>query len=422
LLTLLAKSPADRFATIGDVGRAISDLGDEPARIVPLDGRDASLPCAAPEAIDEKTSTALPRLEDAVSIVSFNPDTMVPSLGTISPKLHGGREPMPTRLGRYELLRPLGHGGMGTVYLARDTLLDRPVALKVLTGGDGLRAGLDRRFQVEARAAARLSNTGIVQIHDIGEQDDALFVALEYVAGGDLSDRLSREGPMSPAAAARLVLELARAVHAAHEQGIIHRDLKPGNILLTESGAPKIADFGLAKLMDQIRGEEAVQTAQGALLGTPSYMAPEQVRGELDRIGAATDIYGLGTILYECLTGRRPFQGGSTMSALYRIVETPPPPPRQIRPDIPASLERICLKCLEKDPPKRYASASELARALEQFLSSQQPEETADREQQPLGEEDNPSPSTAPPAPVARRTRWLGLFRWLGIKQTPQGS
>jgi serine/threonine protein kinase len=192
---------------------------------------------------------------------------------------------------------------------------------------------------------------------------------------------------MAPKRAARLVLQLAEAVHVAHANGIIHRDLKPSNVLLTENGTPKISDFGLAKLVDQINDDEDDLTHFGEALGTPGYMAPEQVRGELDAIGRPTDVYGLGTILYECLTGRKPFQGKS-LSVAYQIVEQSPPSPRKSQPEIPVSLERICLKCLKKDARKRYAGANQLARALRQFLAAERPEEPTDHE--PTGEEEKP--------------------------------
>jgi serine/threonine protein kinase len=349
-----------------------------------------------------------------VSVVSFDPNTMAPSISSIRPEFRIGREPLPERLGRYEIVKKLGQGGMGSVYLARDVQLDRQVALKVI---EGIRevGGPKGRFQREARAVARLDHPGIMRIYDFGEQDGVVYLTLEYVRGGSLSKLLREEGPMELERAVRLVLELAQAVHAAHENGIIHRDLKPSNVLLTEIGTPKISDFGLAKLVGQINEDQA-ETHTGQPLGTPGYMAPEQVRGELDKIGPATDVYGLGTILYECLTGRRPFQGGS-LSVAYQIVEQMPAPPRQVRPEIPVSLEQICLKCLDKDPRKRYAGANQLAVALYQFLAGEAAAETAKnerdgKEQRRDDEQVTPAVRVEQSEPNTRRGLWVRVWGW----------
>jgi serine/threonine protein kinase len=395
LLKLLAKSPSGRCATAHEVVRALEGF----VRTAAAPSRAA----AVASGVETSEGATLgrrdsPRLDEAVSIFSFDPHTLAPSLSAASDSIPSGLTSIPRRLGRYEVIRLLGRGGMGSVYLARDVALERPVAVKVL---DGIRhpGSAVARFRREARASAKLAHPGILQIHDIGEQDGVLFLALEYVGGGSLSRRLREQGPLEPEAAARLLLELAQAVHHAHEQGIIHRDLKPSNVLLTESGTPKIADFGLAKLLDESRQDEVNLTAAGTLIGTPAYMAPEQVRGEVDTIGPATDVYGLGTILYECLTGRSPFPGGSAIEVLYSHLERMPAIPRQIRPEIPAALERICLKCLAKDPSQRYAGAGELTRALVQFLG---------------GEESPDSPIPAGShSPQDRPTRWSRLLRWL---------
>jgi len=358
LLKLLGKSPADRYPGTDEVASALQCLAD----------LGETTPYMAPEALPDRFSSAL-RHEEAVSIVSFDPNTMAPSLGSIPPRVQSSQEPVPQRLGRYQIIEKLGQGGMGSVYKACDVSLDRVVALKVMEGIGRTDGRAFARFQAEARAVAQLSHPGIVQIHDIGEQDGVVFLTLQHVGGGSLSQMLRREGPMAPERAARLVIEMARAVHAAHERGIIHRDLKPGNILLNEAGTPLISDFGLAKLLDPIRHDEQALTRTGELIGTPGYMAPEQVRGELATIGPATDVYGLGTILYECLTGRRPFQGGAAWSILHDVLSQEPPWPREIRPEVPVSLERICLKTLEKDPLRRYSNAAALADDLERFLA-----------------------------------------------------
>jgi serine/threonine protein kinase len=408
LRRLLAKSHADRYTSTDQVARALQSLANS----------GASSPKMAAEALAVRFASAAQH-EEAVSVVSFDPNTIAPSINSIRPKIHFGREPLPDRLGRYDIVRKLGEGGMGAVYLARDVQLDRQVALKVIEGIGGAGGSELRRFRIEATAAARLAHPGITQIYDVGEQDGNVYLTLEYVGGGSLSKLLRAGGPMQPEGAVRLVLQLARAVHAAHQNGIIHRDLKPGNVLLTENGAPKISDFGLAKLVDQINDDEAL-TNPGQALGTPGYMAPEQVRGELDKVGPATDVYGLGTILYECLTGRRPFHGGS-LSVAYQIVEQMPPPPRQIRPEIPVSLEHICLKCLDKDPHKRYAGADRLAQALQEFLAGEVLEEPSKNE--PDGKEHQGNEERVTSAagveqsePTARRGLWARVRGWFSLK------
>jgi serine/threonine protein kinase len=274
----------------------------------------------------------------------------------------------------YEILGVLGRGGMGRVYKARQINLQRLVALKVILAGEDADSEQVARFREEAKAIARLQHPNIVQIYEVGEQDGHPFFSLELVEGGSLAEQL--RGTTLPAArAAQLVETLARAVHAAHQQGVIHRDLKPANILLAppsfvtgyagrmEGWVPKIADFGLAKQRDDSTG----LTLSGAVMGTPAYMAPEQAAGRSRHIGPASDTYALGVILYELLTGRAPFQG-TTMEILDQVRHAAPLPPRRLEPEIPANLETICLKCLEKEPAKRYSSAGALAADLKRFL------------------------------------------------------
>ncbi|HEV3164114.1 MAG TPA: protein kinase [Isosphaeraceae bacterium] len=261
----------------------------------------------------------------------------------------------------YEILEVIGRGGMGVVYKARQRRLGRVVALKQIGASlDGDPREL-ARFQAEAEATARLWHPGIVQIHDVGWSDSVPYLAMEFVEGGNLDDRL-RRNPLNPRESAELMVPIARAVHHAHEAGVIHRDLKPGNILLTAEGAPKVADFGLAKRLDIERGP----TQTGTLLGTPSYMAPEQAEGKLT--GPPADIYALGAILYECLTGRPPFQAATPLETLERVRTCEPITPRRLQSDVPRDLQTICLKCLEKDPRRRYATAAELADDLGRFL------------------------------------------------------
>jgi WD40 repeat protein len=285
----------------------------------------------------------------------------------------------PTELGGYEILGELGRGGMGVVYQARQKGLGRLVALKMVLAGAHAGPDGQARFLAEARSLARLQHPNIVQIHEVGEapRPDGLpagpagpamlpFFSLEYVEGGAL-DRLLAGAPQDPRQAAALVEILARAVHYAHERGIVHRDLKPANVLLTADGNPKVTDFGLARHMSDDSG----RTQSGAVLGTPSYMAPEQAAGQTRAVGPACDIWALGAILYECLTGRPPFRGASVLDTLEQVCTREPVTPRQLQPGVPRDLETIALKCLHKDPRKRYASAEALAEDLRRFQAGE---------------------------------------------------
>jgi WD40 repeat protein/serine/threonine protein kinase len=280
----------------------------------------------------------------------------------------------------YEILRELGRGGMGVVYEARQIQLNRLVALKmILTGGHAGEQEL-ARFRTEAEAVARLQHPNIVQIHEVGEAQGRPFFSLEYVDGGSL-DRKTAGTPLPPRQAARLVETLAGAMDAAHRCGIIHRDLKPANVLLARTDPlhgvalgsglreaahyqPKITDFGLAKKLDAGPG----QTASGAILGTPSYMAPEQAGGQKKVVGPLADVYALGAILYELLTGRPPFRAATVIDTLMQVLTDEPVPPSRLQPKLPRDLETICLKCLHKEPGKRYATAAALAEDLQRFL------------------------------------------------------
>jgi len=265
----------------------------------------------------------------------------------------------------YCLQAELGRGGMGVVYRAVQDGLQRIVAIKMLVAGNLASAGLLARFRTEAEAVARLAHPNIVQIFEIGEAAGHPFLAFEYVAGGTLSDR-TIAGPQSPRQSAALVATLARAMEYAHQHGIIHRDLKPANVLLTEDETPKIADFGLAKHL----ASESRQTHTGDVMGSPSYMAPEQARGASEQIGPACDIYALGAILYEMLTGRPPLLGLDTMETLLLVLHEEPVAPRRLAPKIPRDLETICLKCLSKAPRSRYDTAVALADDLDRYLTN----------------------------------------------------
>ena len=274
----------------------------------------------------------------------------------------GANESLPS-FPDHETLREIGRGGMGVVYQARDMRLGRFVAIKTITEFQPASPTQLARFLGEARAAARLLHPNIIAIHAVGEHHARPYLSLEYAPGGDLKQQIAAK-PMAPRQAAGLVETLALAVHAAHKAGIVHRDLKPSNILLSAERVPKVADFGLAKLL----GNDSDRTQSGQVIGTPSYMAPEQAEGHSKNVGPAVDLYALGAILYEALTGRPPFLGESQLETLKMVTTTEVVPPRRLRPDVPRDLETICLKCLEKDPRKRYASAEALACDLRRFL------------------------------------------------------
>ena len=262
----------------------------------------------------------------------------------------------------YQVLEVLGRGGMGVVYKARDKRLGRVVAVKMVADGGHTGQGQLERFLAEAEAIARIRHPHIIQIHAIGEHQGRPYFSLEFAEEGSLAGRLA-QGPMASADAARLVETLAHAVHAAHGAGIVHRDLKPSNVLLTAGDVPKIADFGLAKLI----GGDSMRTLSGEALGTPSYMAPEQAEGRSKQVGPGADVYALGAILYHALTGRPPFLGDSAIETIKLVASAEVVPPRRQRPGVPRDLETICLKCLEKDPRKRYLSADILADDLSRF-------------------------------------------------------
>jgi serine/threonine-protein kinase len=262
----------------------------------------------------------------------------------------------------YTVFSELGRGGTGVVYRAHQVSLDRPVALKVLRAGLSGR-DVTERFRAEAEAAARLRHTHIVQVYDAGTWEGRPYFSMELVGGGTLATRLAHR-PLPPNDAARLVEALARAVQHAHEHGVVHRDLKPANVLLAADATPKIADFGLARHSEAGQG-----TRTGDLIGTPAYMAPEQAAGRSHRSGPAGDVYGLGAVLYECLTGRPPFQGSTVFDTLEQVQKKPAVPPRRLAPAVPRDLEAVCLKCLDKDPTLRYRSAGELADDLRRFLA-----------------------------------------------------
>ncbi|HND56424.1 MAG TPA: serine/threonine-protein kinase, partial [Pirellulaceae bacterium] len=274
-----------------------------------------------------------------------------------------------------EVLAPIGRGGMGIVFEAYDPHLRRRVALKMISR-ERTSPEWTERIRLEAQAAARLNHPHVVQIYGVGECDGQPYVTLELVGGGTLADRLQGR-PQSPREGAVLVAKLARAVQFAHERHVVHRDLKPRNVLIDEIGltaetplsavTPKITDFGLAKLLDS----ELQQTRTDQIMGTPAYAAPEQLNAALGEVGPATDVYALGAVFYEILTGRPPLQADDIWRTMQLVLETEPVAPRQLQPGVPRDLETICLHCLAKDPARRYVGAGELADDLDRFLADQ---------------------------------------------------
>jgi eukaryotic-like serine/threonine-protein kinase len=295
--------------------------------------------------------------------------------GSVSPKtmnafgerLPPPRYPRPAKMlgdfGDYELLEEIGRGGQGVVYRARQKSLNRTVALKVIGLGQWATEAHLKRFRLEAEAAARLDHPCIVPIHEVGERDGYCYFSMNFIEGGQL-DEVVRHEPLPIRRAVEFIAKLARAVHYAHEHGILHRDIKPGNILLDQKGEPHLTDFGLARLVET----DSTVTRTKEVLGTPSYISPEQAVGETRKLTSATDVYGLGAVLYQLLTGHPPFAGGTTYETIRLLLDIEPRPPRLLNPRIDLDLSTICLKCLEKDPRRRYSSALALAEDLEHWL------------------------------------------------------
>lgn len=266
-----------------------------------------------------------------------------------------------TAFGDYELIEEIAHGGMGVVFKARQRSLDRTVAVKMLLFGGFAERAAFQRFKAEAQNAARLLHPNIVAIHEIGEQDGQPFYSMDYVRGRNLAEV---DRPLDARRAAGYLRDIARAVQYAHDQGLLHRDLKPANILIDENDRPRITDFGLARRIE----DDTHLTLTGQVLGSPNFMPPEQARGGQSALGPASDIYSLGAVLYYLLTGRPPFAADTFEITLARVLNEEPLSARQLNPSVPRDLETICLRCLEKEPHRRFTSAHALAEELDRFL------------------------------------------------------
>src|SRR6478735_9999983 len=266
---------------------------------------------------------------------------------------------------RYELHRKLAQGGMANVYLARDLLLDRPVAVKVLFPEHARDEAFVERFRREATAAANLNHPNIVAIYDWGQQYGTYYIVMEYVEGRPLSEIIRTEGPLHPNRSAEITADVAAALAFAHRNGVVHRDVKPGNILITASGQVKVADFGIAQASSNSDASLNL-TQAGAVMGTATYFSPEQAQGH--HVDPRSDLYSLGCVLYEMLTSRPPFTGDSPVAIAYKHVQEQPPPPSTVNPSVPVALEAIDMRLLQKDPAQRYPSAEDLRADLRRFL------------------------------------------------------
>ncbi len=329
------------------------DLQPELQQIDPNPVNDRTSPAETPPLVNRGKDLTTPAETPPLS--DLEKTSRAPSL----PKSHQRHE-----IPGYEIERELGHGGMGVVYLARHIKLARLVALKMILGR--VDKEVLSRFLGEAAAVAAVKHPNVVHVYDYGEDNGLPYMALEYCGGGTLAEILKQSRQMTPREAAQLVEKIAQGVAAAQAQGIVHRDLKPGNVLLDETGQPKVADFGLAK-----RGAGADLTLSGAIMGTPAYMSPEQAGGGAKFVGPQADVWALGVILYEAMTGKRPFEGASVDDVLSRVLNAEPIPPRKLVSGQPHDLDLICRKCLEKDPARRYPTAADLAADLGRFLRGQ---------------------------------------------------
>ena len=364
---LLPRTPDSRILTATDLMKALADLTEQISGdsrkpsddgTTTLLGLEATLQSEAPEPIASTDQTSVdPALKELESTIGLH------GLPVSPPQDGTGTATTTMIIPGYELLEKLGEGGMGVVYKARQLALNRLVAVKMIRGEGTARPDQIGRLHTEAESIARLRHPHILQIHNTGVVGDCPFLALELLDGGSLADRLAHT-PQPGRSSAELMVTLARAIHDAHLAGIVHRDLKPSNVLFSSKGIPKISDFGLAKLSEA----QSTQTITGLIMGSPSYMAPEQARGHSKNVGPAADVYSLGAIFYEMLTGRPPFKGETPIETVRQVTDDDPVPPSRLVPRLERDLETICLKCLSKEVHQRYDSASDLADDLERYL------------------------------------------------------
>ncbi len=356
------ESVADHLAVCSACASVFDALGEDDPVVSKL---RLYLPQATPP-LDPECE----RLAAAARLIPMEPTGAVTDHQETATLYPPGESPEPPRrFGGYELIARLGHGGMGMVWKARQVRLNRLVALKVIRFAVASDGPERERFRLEGEAVARVKHPNIVEVYDADEFDGQPFLAMELLGGGTLARRMI-DRPYTPREAAGLVRTLALAVQAAHEAGVVHRDLKPTNVLFAADDTPKVADFGLAKLLDAETG----QTRTGDVLGTPAYMAPEQARGDAGRIGPRTDVYGLGAILYELLHGKPPFRGADRKAVLKQVLHVRPEPATRKQGEPGQGLAAVCAKCLEKEPRDRYPSAAALAEDLDRWLDGRPPE------------------------------------------------
>ena len=339
------------------------ESSDQPTVIRPADPADPVNPRRPDPDATELSGVPSQRWEDSEDgQIGLRIDPRLKSEGQPQSKPAPCAEATP--FGEYELYEELARGGMGVVYRARHKKLNRVVALKMILAGNLAGEQEVARFYNEAESAARLQHPNIVPIYDVGQVNSQHYLTMDFVEGRSLAEVLTA-GPLTPVQAAEFVQRIAEGIDYAHNQGILHRDLKPQNVLIDAGGQPRVTDFGLAKRLEA----DSDLTTTGMLLGTPKYMSPEQASAQHDRVGPPSDIHALGVILFELLTGKVPFLGESTAATLISVMEDDAPSPRSINPAIPRDLETICLKCLAKDPEKRYPTSAALATDLELFLA-----------------------------------------------------
>jgi len=315
-----------------------------------------------PERLEETQPVPAPVANPTTTAAHSPPETLAHSPAEVAHAASASAMTGGVSVPGYEISGELGRGGMGVVYRAWQAGLNRTVALKMLIAGAYSDPATRTRFLLEAESVAALEHPNIVKVFAFGEHDSHPFLAMEFLPGGSLADRVRASGPLPPLESASLVAKLATAVAHAHTRGVVHRDIKPANVLLTSDGEPRLTDFGLAKV-----GRSDLSVT-GQVLGTPAYMAPEQAAGKVREVGTPADVYALGAVLYDLLTGRPPFLGHSAAATLQKVLTAEPVHPRSLKPSIPRDLETICLKCLEKEPDKRYATAQAVADDLNRFL------------------------------------------------------